>query len=89
MTSSHRSLRALSLVSRLISVILSRWFLVAVVVFFVSPVGPHIRWEYSYEGRGGTRFYTRCTYLGSRGFTVPNFFGECPFFAILDGRRGV
>ncbi|MGJ8530564.1 MAG: type IV secretory system conjugative DNA transfer family protein [Alphaproteobacteria bacterium] len=58
-------------VSRLISV----WPVLALALFFISPIGPHL--AVSYEG-------SRCTYLGSRGFVWTDHGPECPLLAILN-----
>ncbi len=86
MKNPHALLQTMSVLSRLISFILSNWPLVLVIAFFVSPVAPYLRWEYSYQGSGSNIFYTECIYLGPRGLMTPNFFGDCPVIAILDVR---
>ena len=86
MKKAHALLWIMSAVSRLTSFILSHWKLVLVIAIFVSPVGPYLRWEYSYENRSGAKFFIQCTYLGPRGFVTPEFFGDCPVIAILDVR---
>ncbi len=63
------------------------WLLFLVVAFFLSPVGPHLRWEYQYRDLLGRRHYVSCTYLGSRGFVFANGTGNCPFIIILDSRQ--
>ncbi len=59
------------------------------IAFFVSPIGPHLRFEYEYRsfGSNGYRIHTRCTYLGSRGFVDVPLMPECPWFAFVDSRQ--
>ena len=75
-----------AIAARIISALLDRWPLVLIVLFFISPVGPHLRWEYTYRGVGDYRSYVSCTYLGSRGFVTPSYMDDCPVFAWLDSR---
>ena len=72
-----------------LSAFFSRWPLLALAVLALSPVGPHVRWEYSYVDLGnGARHYTSCTYFGSRGLiTPPHLTPECPGIVILDARK--
>lgn len=61
--------------------------LLFLIALFVSPVGPHVRWEYSYVEGFSDRVYTHCVYLGSRGKIVPaHLTPDCPVFVILDSR---
>ena len=61
--------------------------LLAVIGIAVSPVGPHIRWEYRYVDGYSPKIYISCTYLGARGRIVPEHLTpECPFLVILDSR---
>lgn len=70
-----------------IAELLSRWPLLLLVAFLVSPVGPHLRYQYTYEDRGSYRYMLDCEYLGSRGFVRYYANGECPFFVIIDQRK--
>jgi hypothetical protein len=81
------TLRILAFALRLVSHIVSRWLLLLVAAFFLSPIGPHLRAEYTYYEVGNTRMYLRCTYLGSRGFITPDFRGDCPLFVILNANE--
>lgn len=83
----HEALTLGAAVSRLIGLLLDHWKLALVIVFFVSPIGPHLRVEYTYRDAYGQRVYLGCTYLGSRGFITPDTVPECPFFAFLDARE--
>lgn len=59
--------------SRLIGFVFSNGFLVLCAAYFITGVGPHLRWTYSYrEGYGGYRAYISCTYLGPRGLIAPD-----------------
>ena len=64
------------------------WPLVLIAVFFISPVGPHLRWEYTYTDVYGRRVFHACTYLGARGFIITDGYPDCPFVAVLDTRTG-
>ena len=66
--------------------LLSVWPLLLVSAFFVSPVGPHLLWDYLYEQRGSYRFMHACRYIGSRGFVYSQHMGECPYVTIIDQR---
>lgn len=67
--------------------ILSRWPLLLLAVFLLSPIGPHLRWQYTYEQRGSYRYMLDCKYIGSRGFVEYRAGGECPVFAIIDRKK--
>ena len=73
--------------AKLISALLQRWPLVLVLAFFLSPVGPHVRWEYTYRDVYGVRSYGSCDYMGSRGRITPYGPSDCPFIAWLDSRE--
>lgn len=60
---------------RRVSNLINAWPAIAIALFFISPIGPHL--AVSYEG-------SRCTYLGSRGFVWTDHGPECPLFAILN-----
>jgi len=86
----HKILFVLGGSARFISGLVGHWKLAALVIFFLSPVGPHLRWEYQYtQGYNGYRAYQSCTYLGSRGFITPDYVEGCPFVAWLDARPWV
>ena len=74
--------------AKLMAGLLQHWPLLAVIAFFVSPVGPHIRWEYAYRDVYGVRSYISCDYMGSRGRITPYGPSDCPFIAWLDSREG-
>ena len=75
-------------IARALGNLLERWPLVVLIAFFASPIGPHIRWEYSYFGPSEARIYVSCTYLGSRGFITPaDLPPVCPAIIVLDARR--
>ncbi|MES9972521.1 MAG: hypothetical protein ABW092_21000 [Candidatus Thiodiazotropha sp.] len=74
---------------RIIAGMLERWPLLLLAVVIVSPVGPHLRWNYAYEQRGTYRHMFACEYLGSRGFINHVEAGRCPVFTIIDTRKKV
>lgn len=65
------------------------WFLILLGVFFASPIGPHLRIEYSFRQAGDYRSYISCSYLGSRGLITPGYIEGCPVFAWIDARPWV
>ncbi|MCG8380710.1 MAG: hypothetical protein MJA28_00620 [Gammaproteobacteria bacterium] len=67
--------------------ILERWPLLLIAVFILSPVGPHMLLNYTYEQRGSYKYMLSCQYLGSRGFVHYVAMGECPYFKIIDSRE--
>ncbi|MCU7829139.1 MAG: hypothetical protein KZQ85_08750 [Candidatus Thiodiazotropha sp. (ex Myrtea sp. 'scaly one' KF741663)] len=67
--------------------LLERWPLFLLAVVIVSPIGPHVRWQYTYEQRGSDRFMLNCEYFGSRGFVKHVKVGRCPVFVIIDTRK--
>lgn len=74
--------------AKFIARLLQHWPLLVVIAFFVSPVGPHVRWEYAYRDVYGVRSYVSCDYMGSRGRVTPYGLTDCPFIAWLDSRGG-
>ena len=67
--------------------IISRWPLILLTAVLVSPIGPHLRWQYTYHNFGSSRLYTDCEYLGSRGFVhFRDREGSCPIIAVIDRR---
>lgn len=66
---------------------LNYWPLVIVAALYISPAGPHIRWEYQYRNVYDQRVYTSCTYLGSKGFVTPPYTGQCPLIKWIDVRK--
>ncbi|MEN8129338.1 MAG: hypothetical protein ABFS45_03915 [Pseudomonadota bacterium] len=66
--------------------LLSIWPLLLIAAFFLSPVGPHLRWQYSYQLHGVHRHYIACEYIGSRGFVYDMRNGDCPLITIIDRR---
>ncbi|CAA0099546.1 Uncharacterised protein [Halioglobus japonicus] len=86
----HRKVRPLRIVAMLlrgVGRLLARWPLLLLVGFLISPIGPHLRVQYTYELRGTHRQMLDCDYLGSRGFVTYVRYGECPLITILDNRE--
>ena len=80
--------RLLAMSLRALSRVLNLWPLVVLAAVILSPIGPHIRWQYTYEQRGPYRHYVACQYLGGQGvvhYVQPP--GECPFITLIDRRR--
>ena len=63
------------------------WPLLLLVAVIVSPISPHLRWEYTYIERSGYQDMINCEYLGSRGFIefIPD--DQCPLIMIIDNRK--
>jgi len=59
------------------STLIEHWWVLLLIAFFISPIGPHLRWSYEYR---------QCTYLGSRGFISPNISSDCPLLVVIDSR---
>lgn len=72
---------------RSIAGIISRWPLLLFAAFLVSPIGPHLRWQYTYQQHGSYRYMIDCQYIGSRGFVRYRESGDCPVLTIIDRRK--
>jgi len=83
----HVLLNVLAMVFRGAGGLVKFWKLALVAALLLSPVEPHLRWEFTYTDRGSYRVYHTCTYLGARGFITPPI-SECPLVIILDTRQG-
>ena len=82
-----RPLRLVAMLLRGLVSLLSLWPLLLFGAFFLSPLSPHMRWQYTYEQRGDERHYIACEYLGARGFVRHvGHYGQCPFFTMIDRR---
>lgn len=79
--------RVVAGVTRGIAGILIRWPLLACAALIVSPIGPHLRIQYTYEQRGIYRYMLSCEYLGSRGFVNFIATGDCPLVTLIDRRE--
>ncbi len=86
MNNRDRRLYQLSLIAWATSRIFKAWPLILVTAFFLSPVGPHLLWEYQYRGSPDVRF--NCSYIGARGLIYPGYVRGCPYIAWLDARDG-
>ena len=72
----------------LASTLINSWALIALIAMAVSPIGPHIRWSYqsSQYGSNNPNSYSRCVYMGSRGFVMPDMASRCPLLVFIDSR---
>ena len=86
MSDPHRRLYLYSLLAWAMNRLLMKWPLLLIAAFFLSPVGPHLLWEYHYRGSRDVRF--NCSYIGSRGLVHPGYVEGCPYIAWLDARGG-
>lgn len=83
----HRRLFLLAFIANVISRLLERWPLLLIAAFFISPIGPHLRFAYTYSDAFGHRSYISCSYLGARGFVTPDLAPGCPLIVFLDSRE--
>lgn len=75
---------------KLVASLLEHWPKVLLAAFLISPVGPHMYWSGDYRKVFGSRVYTSCTYIGSRGpvqLDFRHFNDKCPVFMWLDSRK--
>lgn len=92
-----KALRPLSytgVIARILAALIALWPLALVGAIALSPTGPHVLWRYEYYegsrpayGAPRTRVYTRCTYLGTRGYVTPDFAPQCPWVVILNAKH--
>lgn len=85
----HKKIKPLRVVAmglRGLGRLLRQWPLLLLVAALVSPVGPHLRIQYTYELRGSYRHMLDCDYLGARGIITIASYGDCPLAVMLDTR---
>ena len=82
----HRVLGVLAGTCRALSRILNHGGIVIVIAIALSPIGPHLRANVSFEGTQSNPRFTECVYLGSRGYVNPHIEPNCPFIALIDTR---
>ncbi len=85
----HRLFPIFSGTAYFLSSIVEHWQVIAISILIMSPVGPHLRWEYQYRDTFGARYYFNCTYLGSRGIVRVKLLESCPLIIIHDARNKV
>jgi len=73
-----RPLRILAMGLRFIARLLQLWPLLLGVTLLISPITPHLRWNYHPE----TQASVQCDYLGVHGYRVRNK-NSCPFIAFI------
>jgi len=83
----HRLFYMAAMIIRNLGSMITQWPMLLALLFFISPMGTHIRWEYQHRGSYDRPVYISCTYLGSRGFIRVPPHSDCPFIAWLDARR--
>ena len=82
-----RPLRIVAMALRSLTKLLSAWPIMLIAAFVISPVGPHLRWSYTYRDVGADyRIYITCEYLGSRGKVHYIRGDHCPFITVIDRR---
>jgi hypothetical protein len=79
--------QALAHVIRFIAGMLERWPLLLLAAVIVSPVTPHLRWNYTYRDVGQNRVYLKCDYIGVRGVVPYRRGSACPLLALIDLRE--
>ena len=72
---------------RLLGGLVGLWPLALIIAFFVSPIGPHLRWEYEYRTVYGQTIAATCVYLGAHGLITVSALTDCPLIALLDVRE--
>lgn len=87
--SKRHTFGVLGYVSRSIGWLFDQWKLVLIGAYFITGTGQHLRWEYEYRSAHGYRAHISCTYLGPRGFIMPETIGQCPVLVWMDARLWV
>lgn len=82
----RRSWRMAAALLRGLANLLEQWPLFLLTALLFSPVGPHLRLQYSYQSYGKHRVMMDCEYLGARGRVHYVRDGSCPLVAIIDRR---
>ncbi|MBT3011724.1 MAG: hypothetical protein KME41_08375 [Candidatus Thiodiazotropha sp. (ex Lucina pensylvanica)] len=82
-----RSLKLAATFIRVLAALLALWPFLLLAAAVLSPVTPHLRWEYSYREFGKQRHYTSCAYLGARGFVPYRRGSDCPLVVLIDLRE--
>ena len=82
-----RPFRVLAWSLRGIAKVIALWPLWLFAALLLSPVGPHLRWQYSGKIPGTDGPVSSCLYLGVRGFVPQARRGACPFFVLIDRRK--
>ena len=73
---------------RALAYVLKHWFVFLIAAVLISPVGPHIRIQYTYvPGWADHKTMLDCRYFGPRGMVRKTFGTDCPFFAVIDTRK--
>lgn len=83
----YRKLKPLNLTAmllRLMVVLIRQWPLILIVLAIVSPISPHIRWQYNYHRNDSYKF--NCHYMGTRGLVRYARTGDCPLIIWIDYR---
>jgi len=73
-----RPLRILAMGLRFIARLLQLWPLLLSAMLLISPITPHLRWNYHPENTDSRQ----CDYMGVRGLKLRNTSG-CPFIAFM------
>lgn len=88
----HRRLRPYQISAKLLRALvhlMGHWRLFLLAALILSPIGPHLRFQYSYYARGTSKYMVDCDYLGPRGFVKYVDRGDCPLIAIIDRRKAI
>ncbi|MEW8026302.1 MAG: hypothetical protein AB2806_00985 [Candidatus Thiodiazotropha sp.] len=82
-----RSLKLAATFIRGLAASLALWPFMLLAAAVLSPVTPHLRWEYSYQEFGRQRIYVTCDYVGVRGIVTYHRGSECPLLVLIDLRE--
>ena len=81
----YRKLKPLNITAMLLRslvMLIRQWPLLLFVLIVVSPISPHIRWQYNYYRQGSGMF--NCHYMGTRGLVRYARSGDCPLIIWID-----
>ena len=72
---------------RTLAHLLHHWPWLLLAAAFLSPISPHMLWQYDYiQHPGGNKLMIRCRYLGPHGFRPYKRGFDCPYFVLIDSR---
>lgn len=77
-------LRWLAMVLRLFAHLLKAWPLLLILLMLLSPITPHLLWEYDYRQVGTHKYKTQCRYIGVHGLKSQPAYGDCAFIQFIN-----
>lgn len=72
---------------RIVARLLTIWPLLLIAVCVISPISPHVLYQYSYIQQGSHKLKLSCRYIGARGFVFYKKQGKCPVITLIDRRE--